>query len=74
MRSNPAPDSNLGSILFGGYDMRKYTGPQIVLTTESNALTVPLQSVSITDTSGSRTQLGFYETPIRALLDTLGLH
>jgi hypothetical protein len=54
--------------------MRKYTGPQIVLTTESNALTVPLQSVSITDTSGSRTQLGFYETPIRALLDTLGLH
>ena len=65
----PPAESGSGSILFGGYDIAKYSGPQIPLSAGTVSTDVPLQAISITDASGSTTEVGFYEGTVPAILD-----
>ena len=67
--ANLPSESGSGTILFGGYDAAKYTGPQIPLSAGKSSLDVPLQAISITDASGTTTEVGFYEDTIPAILD-----
>lgn len=55
--------------MFGGYDIAKYSGPQIPLSAGTVSTDVPLQAISITDASGSTTEVGFYEGTVPAILD-----
>ena len=72
--ANIRSDAPTGSLLFGGYDTAKYTGPLVPLPIYSvkgfYQLSVPLLAVAITNASGARSKPMVYSTPLPVLLDS----